>query len=174
MTHATALRHVAFVLRCAGAAALAYHLAADLGLGYPAWASISALIVSQERLTETKSAMIGRFAGTLTGIAIAILVGSALERARMDISVQMAAAVGLCAALARRFPVLRAAMWTAPIVFLSGTPLVDAGLWRGVEVILGGLVGAALHLAAEALLLPLIRPGAPPPADAPVAPIVSE
>ncbi|GEO83004.1 FUSC family protein [Pararhodospirillum oryzae] len=145
-------RHGAFVARCSAAALLSYELAGWVGLPHPVWAAISGIIVSQERLTETTSATIGRLSGTVVGIAVAVAVGSLLDLWGAGVAVQMTCAVAVSAALARRFPLVRVAMWTAPIVFLTdpeATPLVEAGLWRGAEVMVGGLVGAALHWGSE-------------------------
>ena len=46
---------IAFVARCSGAATVAYELALSLGLPESLWAAMSALIVSQEQLHETRS-----------------------------------------------------------------------------------------------------------------------
>jgi hypothetical protein len=66
------LRAVAFVARCSGAATVAYELALSLGLPGAHWAAMSALIVSQERLQETRSSLMGRVLGTLLGIVVTI------------------------------------------------------------------------------------------------------
>jgi uncharacterized membrane protein YgaE (UPF0421/DUF939 family) len=152
MSHRQLLHHAIFVLRCTVAATLAYLLAAAVGLAYPVWASISGIIVSQEKLDETKNAALWRLAGTLTGIVIAIVVGAPLNALTVAIPVQIAISVAICAMIARRWSGLRVAMWTAPIIYLSHTtevPLIEAGLWRGAEVMLGGCVGAVIHWLAD-------------------------
>ena len=64
----TILRAIAFVLRCSGAATVAYELASSLGLHKALWAAMSALIVSQEQLHQTRSSLGGFISGTLLGI----------------------------------------------------------------------------------------------------------
>ncbi|MBB3809179.1 FUSC family protein [Pseudochelatococcus contaminans] len=146
--------HAAFVLRCSLAAMASYELALMVGLHHPVWASVSAVIVSQASLNETQNAVLWRLAGTMTGIVVAVAVGTALAALSVDIAVQIGCGVALCAAGVRRWPDLKVAMWTVPIVYLSDNqhmPIAEAGFWRGVEVGLGGLVGAALHWLAEAV-----------------------
>ncbi|MGO9817551.1 MAG: FUSC family protein [Acidocella sp.] len=156
MTRETLARHAAFVLRCSGAASLSYLLGAAVGLQHPVWASISSIIVSQEKsqekLNETNSATLWRLAGTIIGVAVTVAVGSLLIPFGANTAVQLTCAVALCAAIVRLFPALKVSMWTAPIVLLSGAPgipLLDTGIYRGAEVLVGGLVGAALHWLAE-------------------------
>src|SRR5258708_18595852 len=66
------LRGTAFVLRCSGAATVAYELASFLGLHEALWAAMSALIVSQEQLHQTRSSLGGFISGTLLGIGITV------------------------------------------------------------------------------------------------------
>lgn len=149
---AVSMRDLAYVLRCSGAATVAYALASALGLVHPVWASISGVIVSQEKLDQTRSAVFTRFAGTITGIIVAVIAGSLLALLGQETAVQTGVSVAICAALARRWPDLKVAVWTAPIVFLSDdpdVPLLMAGYWRGSEVVLGGLVGGLLHWITE-------------------------
>lgn len=148
-------RHIAFVLRCSGAATLSYLLANAVGLPHPVWAAMSGVIVGQEKLDETRSATIGRVFGTVVGVAVAVVVGSLLEPLRADVAVQMAMAVAVAAIVARRYPMLRVCMWTCPIVFLStdaATPMTVVGIQRGAEVLLGGVIGALLHALSEMLI----------------------
>jgi uncharacterized membrane protein YccC len=70
------IRAVAFVARCSGAATFAYLLAIWVGLPNSLWAAISALVVSQEQLSETQSSLAARILGTLIGICVAVAVGS--------------------------------------------------------------------------------------------------
>ncbi|WP_107341360.1 FUSC family protein [Agrobacterium pusense] len=74
MTSAITERDIAFVLRCSAAATLSYALASSCGLVHPVWASISGIIVSQDTLDQTKSAVLWRFVGTLVRIVVAVAV----------------------------------------------------------------------------------------------------
>jgi uncharacterized membrane protein YccC len=166
-------RYVAFVLRCSAAATFSYMLASAIGLPHPVWAAMSGIIVSQEKLTETRSAMAWRLIGTVIGIVVAVAVGSLTAPLGADVAIQIALAVGLCAIVARRYPAVRVCMWTGPIVFLTvdpGMPLYMVGLYRGTEVFLGGLVGAALHAVSEAVIRGLFGRTGPDPADLPEKP----
>ncbi|MCD2177616.1 FUSC family protein [Rhizobium sp. C1] len=150
------VRDIAYVVRCAGAATLAYVLAVSVfGLVHPVWAAVSAIVVSQEKLFQTRNAMLWRFAGTIVGIAVAVAAGTLTNSFGWDIALQMGASVAICAALVRRWPDLRVAMWTAPIVFFShdsATSLLMSGYARGTEVILGGIIGAAAHWVTEQVI----------------------
>lgn len=151
----TQIRNVAFVLRCSGAATLSYILSQAIGLPHPVWAAMSSVIVSQDRLGDTRQATIGRFIGTLVGVIIAVIVGTLAQGVGAGTAVEIATAVGLAAIAARRFPLIKVCMWTCPIVFLTataGTPLWQVGLFRGAEVLLGATIGVVLHLLAEAVL----------------------
>ena len=61
-------RSVAFVARCALAAAIAYKLAALMNLSMPVWASISALVIAQEKWRETQTSLYERIRGTLPDV----------------------------------------------------------------------------------------------------------
>jgi uncharacterized membrane protein YccC len=56
------IRAIAFILRCSGAATVGYELASSLGLHEALWAAMSAVIVSEEHLQETRSTLVGRVA----------------------------------------------------------------------------------------------------------------
>lgn len=159
MTLKITIRDIAFVLRCSGAATVAYVLAGSaLGLVHPVWAAVSAIVVSQEKRFQTRKAVVWRFAGTIVGIVIAVTAGTLTTRLGWDIAAQMGVSVALSAVLVRRWPDLKVAMWTAPIVFFSneaGTSLVMAGYARGSEVIPGGVIGAITHWIAERIITPL-------------------
>ena len=149
------VRHIAFVLRCSAAAAGSLLLARAVGLPHPVWAAMSGIIVSQEDLTQTHNATVGRLAGTIIGVAIAVSVGHLLAPLHADVAVSVALSVALAAMVARRYPVLRVCMWTCPIVFLTSdkqTPLLTVGFYRGAEVLLGGLIGAVLHWVSEKVI----------------------
>lgn len=165
MTRHDFIRHLAFVLRCSAAASLSYGLASALSLPHPVWASMSAIIVSQEKINETKDAMVGRFGGTLIGISAAVAVSLATDPFGASITVQLAIAVAICAVIARFSPLLRVCMWTTPIVFLTAhghpaVPVWTAGLYRATEVMVGGMVGAILHALAELLINQIVPPDA--------------
>lgn len=144
------LTAAAFVLRCAGAAVLALLIAGWLGLDHPVWATVSALVVSQDRLGDTRRTLGWRLVATAIGIGVAVAVGSLLAAAGP--AAMLGVVVAICAALARWRAELRLSMWTAAIVLLTVSPgqtIAHTGFARGVEVLIGGLVGAALHQLAE-------------------------
>ncbi|HTR17188.1 MAG TPA: FUSC family protein [Acetobacteraceae bacterium] len=158
-----------FALRCAGAATLAYWLATVVGLPHPLWATVSAVIVSQDRFMETRLSISGRIVGTIIGAGVAVAIGLLALRLHLDITVQIAAAVAICAVVARRWPALRVCMWTGPIVLLTASQsgsIVMAGFHRGSEVILGVLVGGLLHLLVERILYGEPAPSGWPPGRA--------
>ena len=160
MTQKELVRHIAFVLRCSAAATGSYLLARAVSLPHPVWAAMSGIIVSQENLTQTHSATVGRLFGTVIGVVIAVAVGHFLVPLHANIAIQMAVAVALAAIVARRYPVVRVCMWTCPIVFLTTdqtTPLLMVGFYRGTEVLVGGLVGAALHWISEKIIAAMTR-----------------
>jgi uncharacterized membrane protein YccC len=154
------VRNIAFVLRCSAAATFSYMLARAVGLPHPVWAAMSGIIVSQENLTQTHNATVGRLFGTVIGVVIAVAVGHLLAPLHANVAIQMALAVALAAIVARRYPVVRVCMWTCPIVFLSSdraTPLSMVGFYRGMEVLVGGLVGAVLHWISEKIIAAMAR-----------------
>lgn len=144
-------RAIAFILRCSGAATVAYELVFFLGL-QGLWAAMSAMIVSQERLHETRSSLTGRILGTLLGIGVTVAVNEIGSRTAISTAVQMAIAVALCALVVRELPTLRVAMWTCPIILLTAqpsAPMLLVALHRGSEVILGAIIGWTVHWLAE-------------------------
>ncbi len=149
-------RAVAFVGRCAASATLAYQLAGWVGLSFPAWASISALVVSQERLHETRISLHDRLTGTLLGVLASVGVNAIGTPLGLSLASQLALSVAICAALARRWHNLRVCMWTCPAVLLTGDmssePVLLAGLYRSAEILLGCLIGAGFHLLAERMV----------------------
>jgi uncharacterized membrane protein YccC len=160
MTAGKSLGAITFVARCSAAATVAYEVALWLGLPEPIWAVIPALIVSQERLHETRSSLIGYVLGTLLGIVVAIAVTEAASYTGGAIAIQMAAGVAISALAAHKFPQLRAAMWTCALILLTArpsVPIVMVALHRGSEVLLGGFVGWIFHWAADALVGRLTR-----------------
>ena len=148
------IRTIVFIGRCAGAATLAYELASLLGLPDSLWATMVALIVSQERLDQTQSSLTGYILGTLFGIAVTVATSAAASFVAVPMALQIAVSVAVSAVVARAFPKLRVAMWTCPIILLTAQhsePIPIVALHRGSEVILGAMVGWAFHWAAEIL-----------------------
>jgi uncharacterized membrane protein YccC len=143
-----------FMARCSLACAVAYEAAARLGVSQPVWAAISAIIVSQEKFIDTRSSLTSRIAGTALGVAIGVAVGVLATPFNIPPAVEIAAAVALGAYAAHRFPTLRVAMWTGPVVLLTADAsgsLIASALSRAGEVILGAAVGFAFHWLAEKL-----------------------
>lgn len=148
-------RELAFVARCSGAATTSYLLAEAVSLPHPVWAAMTGVIVCQDKLGDTGKATLGRFAGTLLGVAIAVMIGSLGQWAGAGTATKIAVSVACAALIAHRHPLFRVCMWTCPIVFLTVTaesPLWRVGVYRGAEVMLGGAVGSLLHLAAESII----------------------
>ena len=102
------LAATAFVLRCAGAAVLALLIAGWLGLDHPVWATVSALVVSQDRLGDTQRTLGWRIVATAVGIAVAVVIGGALAGAGPG--VMLGVVVAICAALTRWRSELRLSM----------------------------------------------------------------
>ena len=111
---------VVFVVRCSSSATLAYILGLAVGLSYPMWASISAVVVSQEQLGETWASVGSRIAGTVLGVCVAIAVNAAAARFGVGVAPQVALSVAVCAGIAHWHPAIRVSMWTCPIVLLTG------------------------------------------------------
>ena len=143
------IRLIAFAFRCSASAVLAYELALKLGLSYPIWALISAIVISQEQWSETWTSTGRRIAGTILGACIALLTNALIVNTFLasyaDTTVQVAISVAICAAITHRLPAMRVSMWTCAIILLTGKPsdpLYMTALYRGSEVILGGLIGS--------------------------------
>lgn len=154
------LRTALFVARCAGAAVASQVLAEAMGLPFPLWAALSALVVSQERLAETRASLVARVLSTVVGVCVAVLVHFVAQTTDLGLHGRAALAIALAATIARRWPRARASMWTAAIVTYSpdeGTDIGHVALWRGVEVTLGSLVGATAHMAADGAWAALAR-----------------
>ena len=149
------VRTIAFVIRCSSAATAAFGLATAAGLHQAVWAAMSALIVSQERLLETRSALTGRILGTLLGAGVTVMVNEITSRAGLPVAVQMAVAIAISALIAREHPRYRVAMWTCALLLLTAqppAPIELVALRRATEVILGAIVGWIFHFAAEAIV----------------------
>ncbi|MFT4171743.1 MAG: FUSC family protein [Rhodocyclaceae bacterium] len=146
------VRLAGFVARCAASAALACWASDALGLSHTVWAAMSALIVSQERIEATRAQVSGRIAGTLiAGTLIGALVALAVHLFLgpwLPLTLQVALAAGICAVIASGRPTLRVCLWTCPLVLLTTSPAESPQLTamsRSVEVLLGALIGGALH-----------------------------
>jgi len=124
------IRLLLFVFRCCGAAIGALAIATAIGLPFPVWSAMSALIVSQDRLNDTKYSLMGRILGTVLGIGVACLVNLFLAPYDASHYLQLALSVGFCAVLAHRFPQLRVSMWTCPLVLLTAHPPTSI-IWSG-------------------------------------------
>jgi uncharacterized membrane protein YccC len=145
---------LAFVLRCSGACTLAYEFAYLIGLRQPLWAAISAIVVSQERLGDTRASLTSRIAGTVLGVAVSLAVGACASTLGLSSVAQMAIAVAIAAYAAHRFAKVRVAMWTCAVVLLTAKPseaLFAVALQRATEVIFGAAIGFAFHWCAEKL-----------------------
>jgi uncharacterized membrane protein YgaE (UPF0421/DUF939 family) len=163
------IRLIAFAVRCSASAMLAYELALRLSLSYPIWALISAIVVSQEQWSETWISTGRRIAGTILGACVALLVNALVGNAALanvlsppfvGMTAQVAISVAICAVITHRLPLMRVSMWTCAIILLTAKPpdpLYQTALYRGSEVILGGLIGSLLHLATDRLLAFLNR-----------------
>lgn len=147
------LRLAGFVIRCALAAALADCMARVLGMDHTVWASMSALIVSHEKLSSTRAQVLGRVSGTVIGALVALLVQ--LLGKDLNTDVQIAIAVGICALIASGRPTLRVCLWTCPLVLLTvghNESAVMTAVSRSAEVLLGAVIGGLMHYLEAALL----------------------
>lgn len=160
------LTRARYAVRCSVVAALAYIAAQHIGLPHSVWAPISALVVSQENVRATLSSMVWRVVGTVLGVVVALLVHWLGTWADIPLVVQIAGAVGICGVFSAFYPTIRVSLWTCPLV-LVGTGPAPVGdtpnameinaLLRGVEVVLGVLVGGLCHLAEDRLFNRLFR-----------------
>jgi hypothetical protein len=154
------IRATAFVARCSGAATLAYLISFWIGLPYPVWSTISALIVSHEKLSETRSLLNDRILGTVLGIGVAIGIAAGTSQFGATVSTQIALGVALCAIVAREWPSLRVGMWSSSIVVLTAhdsSSMAMTAFYSGSVVILGAVIGGSFHWAAEIMVAALMR-----------------
>jgi uncharacterized membrane protein YccC len=138
-----------FALRCVVACLGAYAVSAAFDLAQPLWAAMSATMVSQHKLAETRSTFLGRVAATAVGALVSLAAGTLGARLGAPVTAQMGFAVALTALIAHLFPAMRPAIWTCPLVLLSGDAsqgLAEIALRRSVEVSLGALIGWVVHL----------------------------
>lgn len=137
-----------YAARCVTAAAAALVVARLLGLGHPVWAIVSALVVSQQQIADTRRSLGGRVIGTMIGVLTGLAAGTVVAALPDPQLSGVVMATVVCAIIARRYPAWRACLWTAPIVLLTATaaePLVRTAFHRAAEVLLGGAIGAATH-----------------------------
>ncbi|GGP25573.1 FUSC family protein [Silvimonas amylolytica] len=150
-----------FVVRCAASATLAWYAAVLLQSPHPVWASMSALIVSQENIRATRTSIQGRILGTVLGALVALAANLAGSTWQIAVPVQLAVAVGICAVIAMGRPAIRVCLWTCPLVLLTTTsaesPFLTA-VYRTAEVLIGVIIGGVLHLA-EASVMTWLRLG---------------
>jgi uncharacterized membrane protein YccC len=170
MTTTPKLRIFKFALRCSGAATLSYLVGGWIGLPHPIWATVTALIISQERYEDTQWALVSFLLGTCIGIACALAVAALGSYLAAGVTVQLAVGVALCGWVAQLNPNLRVCMWTCPLVLLTNDTsrsIAMVALDRGAEVAIGALIGAGLHWAVEAGPLAILshRLGATTPAQ---------
>ena len=169
MTTTPKLRTLKFAVRCSGAATLSYLVGGWIGLPHPIWATVTALIISQERYEDTQSALVSFLLGTCIGIACALAVAASASYLAAGVTVQLVVGVALCAWVAPLNPNLRVCMWTCPLVLLTNDTsrsIAMVVLDRGAEVAIGALIGAGLHWAVESGPLAILshRLGATTPA----------
>lgn len=155
-----------YAVRCAVVAALAYIVAQHIGLAHSVWAPISALVVSQENVRATLSSMVWRVVGTVLGVVVALLVHWLCDWGGVPLVLQIAIAVGVCGVFSAFYPTIRVSLWTCPLILVGTGPAPGVGspdvmeinaLLRGVEVVLGVLVGGLGHLAEDRLFNRLFR-----------------
>lgn len=164
------LKLFVFAIRCFVVVWGSYALALAVGLPYPVWAPISAIIVSQETMGDTRTTLIRRIIGTLLGVVITVLINLLAEPLNIELGLQAAISVGICAIIAFERPNFRTALVTGPILLLTtppNDPMVMVGFYRGMEVIIGGLVGGGVHILAEKLLIMLNQVTKKPGKDTP-------
>jgi len=125
----------------------------------PVWASMSALIVSQDRWQDTELSLQQRIRGTFLGVSISLAVNLIAMTLGTSTTIQLIIAVAICAAIARVDRSVRVCMWTCPIVLIPGqagaNPVIVVGLYRAIEIVVGCLVAAGFHLLTERLLTQL-------------------
>ena len=160
MKNEALLRASFFVLRCSLAGTMGYLAATALGLPHPVWACMSALIVSQEKLTDTRASLTARVAGSLIGVAVAIAIHYVTSPLTLEPAVPLAAGIAICAIIARGRPGLRVCMWTCAIVLLTAgeADVPHTAFYRGSEVLMGAVIGGLLHTVSAFTVNRLILP----------------
>jgi len=140
-TRATILRIVQLPLRAGLAAALAQAIAVFLGLPYPAFAMVAAILVTDLAPEQSRQLGLRRIGGTLIGAVL----GAILEPHPWSIALSIVAAMSV-SNLLRAEEGARLAGFTSAVVLLSpegGAPW-NFALHRFLETVLGILVAWAV------------------------------
>ena len=144
-TRATILRIVQLPLRAGLAAALAQAIAVFLGLPYPAFAMVAAILVTDLAPEQSRQLGLRRIGGTLIGAALGAVLGAILEPHPWTIALSIVAAMSV-SNLLRAEEGARLAGFTSAVVLLSpegGTPW-NFAFHRFLETVLGILVAWAV------------------------------
>jgi uncharacterized membrane protein YgaE (UPF0421/DUF939 family) len=138
---ATILRLVQLPLRAGLAAALSQAIAVFLGLPYPAFAMVAAILVTDLAPEQSRQLGLRRIGGTLIGAALGAMLGAILEPHPWSIALSIVAAMSM-SNLLRADEGARLAGFTSAVVLLSpggGNPW-NFALHRFLETVLGILV----------------------------------
>jgi len=163
-------REVAFGLKCTLAALVAIFIAASENMTNPGWAGLTVFLVSQPLAGAAGAAAtraLHRMAGTLAGVAAALVIIPAFASTPVLLIGAMAAWIALCVfvSLLDRSPRGYAFMLSGYTVALVGLPLAgtdpgnlfDLAVARAEEILLGGACAAVVHgLIAPRSLEPLL------------------
>ena len=137
-----------FVLRCILAAEGAYLVALELQLPHMIWAPVSALIVMQDSVRDTRNSVYARLLGTLIGILVAVAVYELSLLIKINMGMQLAIVIAITAVCAKKWPPIRVCLWTSVMVLMGGSLEQDVpqgAFDRGVGVALGAVVGSLVH-----------------------------
>ena len=132
--------------RAAAGAALAYYLARQLGLQFPIYAMIAAVIVTDLSTAETRKLAWRRLAGTLVGSVLGALLALLLPGGALTMGLGIF--VSMFALHLMRLPeAARIAGYLCAIILLehSGDPWMHA-FWRLTETLLGIAVAYLISL----------------------------
>ena len=138
---ATMLRIVQLPLRAGLAAALSQAIAVFLGLPYPAFAMVAAILVTDLAPEQSRQLGLRRIGGTLIGAALGAVLGVLLEPHPWSIALSIVAAMSV-SNLLRAEEGARLAGFTSAVVLLSpegGAPW-NFAFHRFLETVLGILV----------------------------------
>lgn len=163
-------RAVAFGLKCMLAALVAIFIAASENMANPGWAGLTVFLVSQPLAGAAGAAAtraLHRMAGTLVGVAAALVIIPAFASTPVFLIGAMAAWIALCVfvSLLDRTPRGYAFLLSGYTVALVGLPLAgtdpgnlfDLAVARAEEILLGGACAALVHgLVAPRSLEPLV------------------
>ncbi|HEY9531994.1 MAG TPA: FUSC family protein [Burkholderiales bacterium] len=140
--------------RAAAAAALSVALAALLGLEFPLYAMIAAVIVTDLTAAETRKLGWRRLAGTVVGSVLGAALALLLPHGALTIGIGIFLAM-LASQLLRIPEAARVAGYVCAIVLLEhgANPWVYA-FWRFTETVLGIAVAIAVSLVPKLLRAP--------------------